>query len=111
MNEAKEQELREINSRLAIVFDLWREGKTQKSAFETHTRAKSALDSCVNERTDQFILLGDDKRAIGTVRVARLLECIKAVELRLAMNRKEPRQEVTELLQRKHDLLESLLFS
>ena len=111
MNEAKEQELREINSRLSTVIPLWIDGHTQASAFESHTRARQELDSGADEHVEQYIRIDEGKRAIGSARIARLLACIKACELRLTMNRKEPKQEVAELLRRKHELLESLLFS
>lgn len=110
MNEVKQQELREINSRLSTVIPLWLDGHTQASAFEYHVRANQELDSGTNENVEQFIRVDGDKRAIGSTRIARLLECIKAVELRLAMNRKEPKHEVAELLRRKHELLESIFF-
>lgn len=107
MNDTREQELREINARLAVVVPLWTGKHTQASAFEKHAQANQQLEAAGNDEV--FISTGGGTRAIGPARVACLFDCIEAIELRLAMSRKEPKQEVEALLRRKHELLESML--
>ncbi len=103
----EEDELRQVESRLKVVMNVWSQEHTLQSATAGHHRAQADLANA--DRSPRFVSDGSGRLVTSTAEIGALLRANEALELLARMENKEPEQELRRLLRRKMDLMLTIM--
>lgn len=106
--ERREEELREIESRLSEVMPRWLARDEPDVAHRDYLRHKSRITSSTGQARFVRPTPEASATALGTDEVDALMRSIEAMERRLVMKGRKPQDEIQALLRRKLALLEEM---